>query len=243
MPAVRVAAAAKISELERKVAQAENSQAQNYRDRKRKGRSLQRQRALDVLFEADTKDLLPDHLLQLLLERRTVSTAQTPIQAYGVKIIETYAKWADDIDSMIEAASPAWALNRMNAIDRNLLRIGATELMYLDVDLPVVVKEISGLARDFSTDKAVSFTMGVLNRVYEIRQLETSGDASIDEVMSGDAAGNQVLFEDAEINEAVSKNTPTDDFFAVDAKTDEKADSADESASATDEKEMKNNPL
>lgn len=157
------------------------AQSQKYHDHKRKGRSLQRQRALDILFEADVKGLLSSGLLDLLNQRRGVSTAQQPIQEYGVHIVETYAKWCDDVDSMIEAASPSWALNRMSVVDRNLLRIGATELMYLEIDLPVVVKEISSLARDFSTDKAVSFTMGVLNRINEIRQLETSGTESLDE--------------------------------------------------------------
>ncbi|XCB30102.1 transcription antitermination protein NusB [Arcanobacterium hippocoleae] len=158
----------------------------NYRDSKRKGRSLQRQRALDVLFEADTKDILESGLLDLLSQRRSISTAQQPIKEYGVKIVETYAKWADDVDSMIEAASPAWALNRMSAVDRNLLRIGATELMFLSVDVPVIVKEISGLARDFSTEKAISFTMGVLNRINEIRALETSGNGVREDLLIQD---------------------------------------------------------
>lgn len=158
----------------------------NPRSSKRKGRSLQRQRALDILFEADTKALLETGLIELLTERRTVSTAQQPIQDYGVTIVQTYAQWADDVDSMIEAASPSWALSRMSAVDRNLLRIGATELMYLDVDVPIVVKEISALARDFSTTKAISFTMGILNRINEIRALETSGDVVLEDVLGQD---------------------------------------------------------
>ncbi|MDR6938756.1 transcription antitermination factor NusB [Arcanobacterium hippocoleae] len=153
-------------------------QTQNHRVTQRKGRSKQRQRALDVLFEADCKDLQITDLVDLLAARQTLSTAQQPIQAYGTQIVETYAASHDDIDSMIEAASPAWALSRMSMVDRNLLRIGATELMYLNVDLPIVVKEIANLAREFSGDKAVSFTMGILNRIDEIRSLETSGEGN-----------------------------------------------------------------
>lgn len=155
--------------------------SQKNRNNKRKGRSLQRQRALDVFFEADTKNLLTSGLLDLLNQRRDISTAQQPIQEYGIKIVETYAKWADNIDSMIEASSPSWALNRMSIVDRNLLRIGATELMFLHVDLPIVIKEITALARDFSNDKAISFIMGILNRINEIRMLETSGEESTED--------------------------------------------------------------
>lgn len=76
---------------------------------------------------------------------------------------------------MIEAASPQWALARMSVVDRSLLRIGATELMFMDVPIAIVIKEITSLVRDFSTDKAVGFTMGVLNRIAEIRATETAG--------------------------------------------------------------------
>lgn len=144
-------------------------------DGKRKGRSVQRQRALDVLFEADAKQIAPESLEELLNGRKVVSTAQQPIGDYGVQIVRTYANWADDVDSMIEAASPAWSVSRMSSVDRNLLRIGAVELMYLEVDRPIVVTEIANLARDFSTDKAVGFVMGVLNRIDEIRRAETAG--------------------------------------------------------------------
>ncbi|WP_124054853.1 transcription antitermination protein NusB [Arcanobacterium ihumii] len=142
---------------------------------KRKGRSLQRQRALDVLFEADTRAIPVSELGQLLSERKTISTAQQPIGEYGIKLVETYIEWSEEVDSMIDAASPSWSLDRMSGVDRNLLRLGSVEIMFLDVDVPVVVKEISSLARDLSTDKAVGFTMGVLNRVSEIHKLERSG--------------------------------------------------------------------
>lgn len=142
---------------------------------KRTGRSLQRQRALDVLFEADTKDLSGSELAGLLDERRTLSTTQQPIGEYGQSIVRHFVDNADDVDSMIEAASPAWAIDRMSLVDRNLLRIGATEHMFMDVDLPIVIKEVTGLAREFSDEKSIGFTMGVLNRIAEIRGEETAG--------------------------------------------------------------------
>ncbi|WP_394262408.1 transcription antitermination protein NusB [Trueperella sp.] len=138
----------------------------------RKGRSLQRQKALDVLFEADAR---ATDLRELLEERKTISTNMVPIGEYGITIVDAYADAAGDVDSMIEAASPTWSLARMSTVDRNLLRIGATEIMFLGVDVPVVVSEIKSLARDLSSDSSVGFTMGVLNRVGEIRAAETAG--------------------------------------------------------------------
>ncbi len=149
-------------------------------DNKRKGRSLQRQRALDVLFEADLKNLEKTEIENLLNQRQIISTAQKPIDTYGVSLVRTYLDWSEEVDSIIDAASPAWSLSRMSNVDRNLLRIGATELIYLEVDRPVIIKEITALARDFSNDKSVSFVMGVLNRIAEIRDLETSGKDDLD---------------------------------------------------------------
>lgn len=146
---------------------------------KKSARTRQRNRALDVLFEADARGLRGSELSQLLDERGAISTAQEPIGEYGKRIVATYTEWADDVDSMIEAASPNWSLDRMSTVDRNLLRIGATELMYLDVARPIVIKEITALVKEFSEFKAVGFVMGVLNRIAEIREAETAGDSTV----------------------------------------------------------------
>ncbi|MGV9188850.1 transcription antitermination factor NusB [Arcanobacterium canis] len=145
------------------------------RDGRRKGRSLQRQRSLDVLYEIDFKNLSSRDALDLLKLRQSESTHQVPIGQYGVEIVSHFIENMENIDSMIEAASGAWSIDRMTIVDRNLLRLGAVELMYGGVDRPVVINEVASLAREFSTDKSVSFTMGILNRVSEIWELENSG--------------------------------------------------------------------
>ena len=146
-----------------------------HKNPKRKGRSLQRQRALDVLYEADVRGIAPAGISDLLQERESVSTAQQPIQSYGISIVSTFVENAEDVDAFIDAASPSWSISRMSTVDRNILRIGVTELLYLDVDVAIAAKEVASLAREFSADKSVGFTMGVLNRVSDIHNLETSG--------------------------------------------------------------------
>lgn len=116
-----------------------------------------------------------EEIIELLNARQSVSTSHTPIGDYGATIVRTYAEWEDDVDSIIEAASPTWALDRMTIVERSVLRIGAVELMYLDVDLPIVVKEVNSLVREFSEEKAIKFTTGILNRISEIYTMERSG--------------------------------------------------------------------
>ena len=83
--------------------------------KKQTARSRQRHRALDVVFEADEKGMIDeDALLSLLAERQSVSTSQVPIGEFGSQVVEAYATNADNVDSIIEAASEDWALARMN---------------------------------------------------------------------------------------------------------------------------------
>lgn len=92
---------------------------QSKRRRRKDGftaRTKQRNRALDVVFEADERGLLGQgDLLALLDERKVVSTSQSPIGDFGASIVEAYAENADDIDTIVEAASEDWAMSRMNA--------------------------------------------------------------------------------------------------------------------------------
>lgn len=150
--------------------------------RKKTARTTQRHRALDVLFEADEKDLVrEDELLELLIERQGVSTAQVPIGEFGSEIVRGFAQNIDNIDTLVEAASEDWGMSRMNVVDRTILRLGATELAVVGTNRALVVTEWAQLARELSTDRSVGFVMGVLNKVADIRQRELEqSDASVD---------------------------------------------------------------
>ena len=152
------------------------------RDRKRRGftsRTKQRNRALDVIFEADEKSLLDeDSLRDLLAQRQLVSTAQVPIGEFGSRIVEAYAGNIDDVDTIVEASSEDWAMSRMNAVDRSILRAGTAELLYIGTERGQLIPEWASLAREFSTDRSVGFVMGILNRVADIRERETSQSGS-----------------------------------------------------------------
>jgi len=158
---------------------------QSKRRRRKDGftaRTKQRNRALDVVFEADERGLLGQgDLLALLDERKVVSTSQSPIGDFGASIVEAYAENADDIDTIVEAASEDWAMSRMNAVDRSILRAAAAELVYVGTDRFHVIPEWAGLAREYSTERSVGFVMGVLNRVADIRARELSGGRGLSE--------------------------------------------------------------
>ena len=124
-------------------------------------RSKARKRALDILFEAELRGL---PTLQLLSERQ--SLGDVPVQPYAAELVRGVAANRERIDELISWNLVDWTLERMPAVDRNVLRIGVYELLWAD-DVPdgVAISEAVALAQDLSTDNSPPFVNGVLARI------------------------------------------------------------------------------
>ncbi len=124
-------------------------------------RSKARKRALDILFEADLRGL---PTLELLSERQ--SLGDVPVQPYAAELVRGVASHSERIDELISWNLVDWTLERMPAVDRNILRIGVYELLWAgDVPDGVAISEAVALAQDLSTDNSPSFVNGVLARI------------------------------------------------------------------------------
>jgi len=124
-------------------------------------RSKARKRALDVLFEADLRGL---PTLELLSERQSVG--EVPVQPYAAELVRGVATHRERIDELISWNLVDWTLERMPAVDRNILRLGVYELLWADdVPDPVAISEAVALAQGLSTDNSPSFVNGVLARI------------------------------------------------------------------------------
>ena len=121
-------------------------------------RSKARRRALDILFESELRGLPTGGTLA---DRQ--AAGHPPISDYTAALVEGVAAHADEIDDAISTHSTGWTLDRMPAVDRNILRIGVYELRYEDaVPNAVALNEAVTLARELSTDDSGSFVNGVL---------------------------------------------------------------------------------
>ncbi|MGH3496901.1 MAG: transcription antitermination factor NusB [Nocardioidaceae bacterium] len=126
-------------------------------------RGKARKRALDILYEGEMRGLGLDGTLP---ER--VALADPPVNDYTVRLVEGVVTNRERIDALLGEYSVGWSLERMPAVDRNVLRIGAFEILYAD-DVPdgVAVSEAVGLVQELSTEESPAFVNGLLGRLIE----------------------------------------------------------------------------
>jgi N utilization substance protein B len=130
-------------------------------------RTKARKRALDILFEAEIRGV---PVLGLLAERSAAGADTPPVSAYAAEIVRGVHDQSQRIDELLAEHSEGWALDRMPAVDRNVLRIGAYELLFRpDIPDGVAISEAVQLARDLSTDASPAFVNGLLARLLELK--------------------------------------------------------------------------
>ena len=130
-------------------------------------RSKARRSALDLLFEAEQRGR---NVGDLLAERVDAPVTQAPLRDYTVAIVRgVVANWAQ-LDELLSTYSQAWPLERMPAVDRAILRIGAWEILHND-EVPdgVAVSEAVAIATAMSTDDSPAFVNGLLSRIAEVK--------------------------------------------------------------------------
>jgi N utilization substance protein B len=129
-------------------------------------RRKSRRRALDVLYQADVRDLDPRRVLADTLARMEGSVPGH--MAYATELVEGVADHLDRINELLASYAEGWTLERMPIVDRNLCRIGVFELLYRDdIDRAVAITEAVELAGELSTDDSPRFVNGLLARIAE----------------------------------------------------------------------------
>jgi N utilization substance protein B len=128
-------------------------------------RGKARKRALDILFEAEIRG---EPVLDLLAER--AAAASPPVSDYAAELVRGVHAHQAEIDELLAENSRGWTLERMPAVDRNILRIGAYELFFgAGVPAGAAISEAVLLARELSTDASPAFVNGLLARLLELR--------------------------------------------------------------------------
>lgn len=124
-------------------------------------RSKARKRALDLVYAAEIHGRSATEWLE-----EQVAAGDGPTNEYTSELVRGLDAHRERIDGLISSYSRDWSLERMPAVDRNVLRLGIFELLYVD-DVPdaVAVSEAVNLVRDLSTDESPAFVNGVLGNI------------------------------------------------------------------------------
>ena len=130
-------------------------------------RSKARKRALDILFEAEQRGINAETLLAQRIEKPVTEHA---LNEYSVEIVRGVVdKWIP-INELLASYSQGWTIDRMPAVDRAILRIGAWEVVYSEaVPDGVAISEAVALATSLSTDDSPTFVNGLLARLSEVK--------------------------------------------------------------------------
>jgi N utilization substance protein B len=139
-------------------------------------RHRSRKRALQVLFEWDMRREDIDRAIQHYYD--SLYSEEQEKKPKPDKFMEELARGtvaqAGEIDRQIESRSANWRLERMAAVDRNILRLAIYELSCAEVPAVIVIDEALELARQFSNQESIPFINGVLDAVYKQAKDATS---------------------------------------------------------------------
>lgn len=127
-------------------------------------RSKARKRALDFLYEAEIKKV---KALDLFRSRGASELSQEP---YVFTLLTGVAEHLLKIDELITTYAQDWDMDRMPAIDRNILRIAIYEILWVEeIDLKIACDEAVELAKSLSTDESSNYINGVLGRIVKLK--------------------------------------------------------------------------
>jgi N utilization substance protein B len=130
-------------------------------------RTKARKRALDVLYSADIRGTSINQALGDAASRALTEPAEREASwNYAREIVSGITEHGDEIDELITTFAQGWAIDRMPAVDRAVLRIGIWELLF-NADIPdnVAIAEAVAQAAELSTDDSPRFVNGVLGKI------------------------------------------------------------------------------
>jgi len=124
-----------------------------------------REAALQMFFQMEASGATADQVIELFWQS---FDPEPEGRSYADAAVRGIATTLPRVDAEIVKASANWRLERMTRVDRNILRLGAWELMErADVPRAVILDEAIELAKAYGTDDSGAFVNGVLNRVAE----------------------------------------------------------------------------
>jgi len=129
-------------------------------------RSKARKAALDFLYESDIRKGAPLEILQL-----RQNELDLPVREFTKDLVSGVESHRRKIDELITTYAQGWDMDRLPAVDRNILRLGIYEILWAkDVPTSVAIDESLDLAKELSSDESSKYIHGVLGRIASIKE-------------------------------------------------------------------------
>jgi len=132
-------------------------------------RSKARKQTLDILYEADIRGTQP---LDILAVRDVTEEGPDarPIREYTRDLITGVTDNRRKIDELIATYAQGWDMDRLPAVDRNIMRLALFEILWLpSLDDAIAIDEALSLAKEPSTDESSAYIHGVLARIASLK--------------------------------------------------------------------------
>lgn len=127
-------------------------------------RRKSREMVLQMLFQSDMGKQNPDQVRQTFWAEHKAASPE--VRGFADDLFRVATDRGSEIDTLIEKHAEHWRMERMAAVDRNLLRAAVAELLgYPDTPRAVIINEALEIARKFSSPESVQFVNGVLDSV------------------------------------------------------------------------------
>jgi len=133
-------------------------------------RSKARKQALDLLYEADIRG---SSSLELLQSRDLIEEGPDarPIRDFTRDLISGVTANSRKIDELITTYAQGWDMDRLPAVDRNILRLAIYEIVWsADLADGIAIDEALTLAKELSTDESAGYIHGVLGKISSIKE-------------------------------------------------------------------------
>lgn len=131
-------------------------------------RSKARKQSLDILYESDIRGTQP---LDILNSRDAIEQGPDarPIREYTKELIAGVTLNRRKIDELISTYAQGWDMDRLPAVDRNIMRLALFEMLWGGLDDAVAIDEALILAKELSTDESAGYIHGVLGRIVSLK--------------------------------------------------------------------------
>lgn len=132
-------------------------------------RSKARKQTLDILYEADIRGTAPLDILTARDVEEEGAQAR-PIREYTRELITGVSENRRKIDELIATYAQGWDMDRLPAVDRNIMRLALFEILWMqDLADAIAIDEALALAKELSTDESAGYIHGVLGRIISIK--------------------------------------------------------------------------